>query len=77
MRKPIQSPSKPKKRPAQSDTAIYRPLKRPVYLMLDADVLLWLKGLGGPYTSRINRMLRDAMNETRAGRRAQAMGVTE
>ena len=39
----------------------YRPLKEPVTLRLDADVLAWLKSQGPGYQTRINTLLRDAM----------------
>lgn len=43
----------------------YRPLKKPVTLRLDADVLDWLKSQGKGYQSRINRTLRQIMVESR------------
>lgn len=43
----------------------YRPLKAPVSLRLDADVLDWLKSKGAGYQSRINVMLRERMNAER------------
>lgn len=39
----------------------YRPLKEPVTLRLDADVLAWLKSQGKGYQTRINVLLRSAM----------------
>jgi uncharacterized protein (DUF4415 family) len=39
----------------------YRPIKEPVTLRLDADVLAWLKSLGPGYQTRINTLLREAM----------------
>lgn len=39
----------------------YRPIKKPVTLRIDADVLLWLKSEGGGYQTRINTLLRTAM----------------
>lgn len=39
----------------------YRPIKQPVALRLDADVLAWLKSKGSGYQSRINQMLRQQM----------------
>lgn len=39
----------------------YRPIKQPVNLRLDADVLAWFKSLGGKYQSRINEALREYM----------------
>lgn len=40
---------------------LYRPLKRPVTLRLDADVLAWFKKQGRGYQTRINRALRSLM----------------
>jgi len=39
----------------------YRPIKKPLTIRLDADVLAWLKAPGPGYQTRINRLLRDAM----------------
>src|SRR3954447_2416170 len=39
----------------------YRPLKRPVTLRLDADVLAWFKKDGRRYQTRINTALRKVM----------------
>lgn len=39
----------------------YRPIKRPVTVRLDADVIAWLKKQGKGYQTRINALLRDAM----------------
>lgn len=39
----------------------YRPLKRPVTLRLDADVLAWFKRDGKRYQTRINQALRQVM----------------
>ena len=46
---------------------IYRPIKKPLTIRLDADVLAWLKGQGKGYQTRINALLRSAMesNESR------------
>jgi uncharacterized protein (DUF4415 family) len=41
----------------------YRPLKTPITLRLDADVLAWFKKQGRGYQTRINRTLRKAMAE--------------
>ena len=47
---------------------MYRPLKKPVRLRLDADVLAWFKKDGGRYQTRINRALRKVMErEMREG----------
>ena len=39
----------------------YRPLKKPVTLRLDADVLAWFKKDGRRYQTRINLALRKVM----------------
>jgi uncharacterized protein (DUF4415 family) len=36
----------------------YRPIKKPIALRLDADVIAWLKSQGAGYQSRINDLLR-------------------
>ncbi|WP_040846451.1 BrnA antitoxin family protein [Treponema maltophilum] len=41
---------------------MYRPVKQPLSIRLDADVILWLKSYGKGYQSRINAILREAMN---------------
>lgn len=46
----------------------YRPIKKSLTIRLDADVLAWLKAGGHGYQTRINRLLRVAM-EGRARRR--------
>jgi uncharacterized protein (DUF4415 family) len=49
----------------------YRPIKSPVTLRLDSDVLAWLKRSGPGYQTRINALLRQAMHRPRsASRRA-------
>lgn len=47
----------------------YRPIKRPVTIRVDADVLAWLKREGRGYQTRINKLLRKAM-EDKSRRRA-------
>ena len=39
----------------------YRPIKKPLTIRLDADVLAWLKGQGKGYQTRINALLRISM----------------
>jgi uncharacterized protein (DUF4415 family) len=39
----------------------YRPIKKPLTIRIDADVLAWLKGHGKGYQTRINGLLRSAM----------------
>lgn len=47
----------------------YKPTKKPVTLRLDADVLAWFKKRGRGYQTRINRVLRKAMqDENKSGR---------
>jgi uncharacterized protein (DUF4415 family) len=44
---------------------LYKPIKKPVTLRLDADVLVWFKKQGRGYQTRINRALRRLMMEER------------
>jgi uncharacterized protein (DUF4415 family) len=46
---------------------MYKPLKKPVTLRVDADVLAWFKKAGRGYQTRINRALRKVMNEEKKG----------
>ncbi len=46
----------------------YRPLKKPVTLRLDADVLAWFKKDGRRYQTRINQALRAVMEREMRGR---------
>jgi len=43
--------------------SLYRPIKKPVTLRLDADVLAWFKKPGPGYQTRINRALRSLMRK--------------
>ena len=45
----------------------YRPVKRPVTIRVDADVLAWLKRQGRGYQTRINKLLREAMESRGTG----------
>ena len=45
----------------------YRPIKKSLTIRVDADVLAWLKAQGKGYQTRINSLLREAM-EGRAHR---------
>jgi uncharacterized protein (DUF4415 family) len=45
--------------------SLYKPIKKPVTLRLDADVLAWFKVDGRGYQTRINKVLRKLMNEQR------------
>jgi uncharacterized protein (DUF4415 family) len=44
---------------------MYKPVKRPVTLRIDADVLAWFQRGGRGYQTRINRALRKLMAEER------------
>ena len=39
----------------------YRPIKKPLTIRLDADVLAWLRSQGKGYQTRLNSLLRAAM----------------
>ena len=41
----------------------FRPTKKPITTLVDADVLHWLKSEGAGYQSRINIILREAMEK--------------
>ncbi len=43
----------------------YRPIKKPVTIRVDADVLAWLKRQGSGYQTRVNKLLREAMEGKR------------
>jgi uncharacterized protein (DUF4415 family) len=42
---------------------MYRPIKKPVTLRMDADVLAWFKKQGRGYQTRINRALRKVVED--------------
>jgi uncharacterized protein (DUF4415 family) len=48
----------------------YRPIKKPLTLRVDADVLAWLKSQGKGYQTRINEILRSAMMKKTGRRRS-------
>ncbi|MBV9156836.1 MAG: BrnA antitoxin family protein [Acidobacteriaceae bacterium] len=48
---------------------MYRPLKTPVTVRLDADVLAWLRSKGGAYQTRMNELLREIMEHDLRRRR--------
>ena len=39
----------------------YRPIKKPLTVRIDVDVIAWLRSKGAGYQTRMNRILRDAM----------------
>jgi uncharacterized protein (DUF4415 family) len=41
----------------------YRPIKKPLTIRIDADVLAWLKSQGKGYQTRLNNLLRTAMEK--------------
>jgi uncharacterized protein (DUF4415 family) len=46
-------------------SGMYKPVKKPVTLRLDADVLAWFQRAGRGYQTRINQALRKVMSEER------------
>jgi uncharacterized protein (DUF4415 family) len=48
----------------------YRPIKKSLTIRLDADLLAWLKSQGRGYQTRINQLLRAAMDGKSRRRRA-------
>ena len=46
----------------------FRPIKKQITVRIDADVLAWLKSSGNGYQTRLNQVLREAMEK--AGKRA-------
>jgi len=49
----------------------YRPLKKPVTIRLDADVIAWFQATGPGYQTRINALLRGAMNPIAGKKRSK------
>jgi uncharacterized protein (DUF4415 family) len=49
----------------------YRPLKKPVTIRLDADVIAWFQATGPGYQTRINALLRAAMNPIAGKKRSK------
>lgn len=48
----------------------YRPIKKSLTIRIDADVLAWLRSQGKGYQTRINQLLRAAMQTPSRKRRA-------
>jgi uncharacterized protein (DUF4415 family) len=48
---------------------LYRPIKKSLTIRVDADVLAWLRGQGKGYQTRINTLLRNAMESADSTRR--------
>jgi uncharacterized protein (DUF4415 family) len=55
-------------------TAPWPPVKKQLTIRLDADVLAWLKGHGRGYQTRINRILRVAMESQPSSRARRRIG---
>lgn len=48
--------------PAKTELdGLYRPIKSPVTVRIDGDILAWLKAKRGPYQTHLNATLRNAM----------------
>ena len=47
-------------------SSLYRPRKLQITTRIDADVVRWLKSSGSRYQSRLNRILRQAMEASNA-----------
>ncbi|MBI4195043.1 MAG: BrnA antitoxin family protein [Betaproteobacteria bacterium] len=45
----------------------YRPIKKPISIRVDADVLAWFKAQDGRYQARMNEALREYMRQRRKG----------
>lgn len=50
----------------------YRPVKQPISLRVDADVLTWFRSLSDKYQSRMNQALREYMEHHQAPRSGRA-----
>ena len=66
----LRTPGNEGRAPRQQDwmsgaEELYRPIKKPVTLRLDADVLAWFKQEGSGYQTRINQALRGVMMKER------------
>ncbi len=62
----IEASARSKRRPRylpEEWAGMYRPVKKPVTLRLDADLLAWFQRAGRGYQTRINRALRKVMME--------------
>ncbi|MGP0018228.1 MAG: BrnA antitoxin family protein [Candidatus Sulfotelmatobacter sp.] len=64
----LSAPAPQSKLHAMKIRDLYRPLKKPITVRIDADVLAWFKKDGRRYQTRINQALRKAMErEMKAG----------
>jgi uncharacterized protein (DUF4415 family) len=69
----VKAPKAPVERRASRGSAewmagLYRPIKSPVTLRLDADIIAWFKAKGRGYQTRINSTLRKLMMEAKKPR---------
>jgi uncharacterized protein (DUF4415 family) len=48
-------------------TQYFRPIKKPITLRIDADVLAWFQKKGRGYQTRINEALRKVMKREKSG----------
>jgi len=51
----------------------YRPRKKSLTIRIDADVLAWLRAQGKGYQTRLNALLREAMNGQGASRKRRSV----
>lgn len=54
----------------------YRPIKKSLTIRVDTDVLAWLKSQGKGYQTRINSLLREAMEHHDRRSKAERMNRT-
>jgi uncharacterized protein (DUF4415 family) len=63
------SAESPKRQVSLGDVLeFYKPIKKPVTLRLDADVLAWFRREGRRYQTRINSALRNLMEREMKGK---------
>lgn len=55
----------------------YRPLKEPVTIRLDSDIVAWLKAEGPGYQTRINALLRKTMTQDPTPSLTEDIGVKD
>ena len=58
-----EAPRRPPRYLPEGWAGMYKPVKKPVTLRLDADVLAWFQRGGRGYQTRINQALRKLMSE--------------
>jgi uncharacterized protein (DUF4415 family) len=57
----------------------YRPAKKPITIRLDTDIVAWLKSYGQGYQTKVNLLLRHAMQASRGrgSRRSSTQSVED